>query len=110
MVLLLLLIISLAFVMVFLHFNKPGIIQHHVVALVSFSLFIPPLSRRDFDLRARFQFASWPIALGVIVGGVATGAPFLVGLCLLLYFSSLLPFAYIYNEAKWTTSIDPPLA
>lgn len=88
MVLLLLLIISLFFVFIFLHFNKPTIIRQHVVAL----------------------FAAWPIALGVIVGGVATGAPFLVGLCLILYFSSLLPFAYIYNQAEWTTSIDPPVA
>uniref|UniRef100_A0A915EUY2 NADH dehydrogenase subunit 6 n=1 Tax=Ditylenchus dipsaci TaxID=166011 RepID=A0A915EUY2_9BILA len=85
MILLFLLILSLFFVFVGLHFNRPGIVQHHVIALA----------------------ASWPLAICVIIGGIVSGAPFLVGFVLFLYFSSLLPFAYIYGTAEWKASELP---
>ncbi|KAI6208052.1 hypothetical protein M3Y96_00073800 [Aphelenchoides besseyi] len=82
MVLLFLLIISLFFVFIGLHFNYPGIIHHHVFALA----------------------ISFPLALCTVVGGIATGGPFLVGFLIVLYFATLLPFAYLYSSAQWTTT------
>ncbi|KAI6196987.1 hypothetical protein M3Y94_01172300 [Aphelenchoides besseyi] len=82
MVLLFLLIISLFFVFIGLHFNFPGIIHHHVFALA----------------------ISFPLALCTVVGGIATGGPFLVGFLIVLYFATLLPFAYLYSSAQWTTT------
>uniref|UniRef100_A0A914E2K6 Uncharacterized protein n=1 Tax=Acrobeloides nanus TaxID=290746 RepID=A0A914E2K6_9BILA len=80
-----LLIISLFFVFVGLHFNNPGIIKHHIIALI----------------------ASWPLAISIVIGAIISGAPFLVGFCLILYFSTLLPFAYIYSTAKWESTETP---
>ncbi|KAI6184115.1 hypothetical protein M3Y97_00561700 [Aphelenchoides bicaudatus] len=82
MVQLFLLIISLFFVFLGLHFNNPNIIYHHVFALA----------------------ISFPLALCIVVGGIATGGPFLVGFLIVLYFGALLPFAYIYASAEWTTT------
>jgi len=53
------------------------------------------------------QAVSWPLAMCIIVGAIASGAPFLVGLVLFLYFSSLLPFAYIYGSAEWKATELP---
>ncbi|CAD5215441.1 unnamed protein product [Bursaphelenchus xylophilus] len=82
MVLLFLLIISLFFVFIGLHFNYPGIIQHHSFALAF----------------------SFPVALCVVIAGIATGGPFLVAFLVVLYFGALLPFAYIYASHEWTTT------
>ncbi|CAI4232190.1 unnamed protein product [Auanema sp. JU1783] len=82
--LLLLLIISLVLVFIFLHFNCAGIIKQHIFALA----------------------ISWPVSLCIIVSAVVAGSPILVGVVLILFFSSLLPFAYIYNHAEWTTTTE----
>uniref|UniRef100_A0A1I7XJ98 MARVEL domain-containing protein n=1 Tax=Heterorhabditis bacteriophora TaxID=37862 RepID=A0A1I7XJ98_HETBA len=84
---LLLLIISLFFVFVFLHFGHPGIIKQHIMALA----------------------IAWPISVCVIVSAVVESAPIVVGFLLILFFTSLLPFAYIYNSAEWVTTVDPPV-
>uniref|UniRef100_A0A7E4WBI9 MARVEL domain-containing protein n=1 Tax=Panagrellus redivivus TaxID=6233 RepID=A0A7E4WBI9_PANRE len=85
MVLLFLLIFSLFLVFVFLHFNRPWIIKHHTLAL----------------------WISWPVAICLTIGAMAGGAPFLVGFLIFLYFSSLLPFAYMYGSAEWKSTELP---
>ncbi|KAK6736757.1 hypothetical protein RB195_019447 [Necator americanus] len=87
MCLLLLLIISLFLVFVCLHFNHPGIIKQHIMLLA----------------------VSWSVAVLLIASAFVTGSPILVGLLLILYFTALLPFAYLYNNATWTATIDPPV-
>uniref|UniRef100_A0AC34RMN1 Uncharacterized protein n=1 Tax=Panagrolaimus sp. JU765 TaxID=591449 RepID=A0AC34RMN1_9BILA len=87
MCLLFLLILSLFLVFVFLHFNRPGIIKHHVIALV----------------------VSWPVGICLTIGAMAGGAPFLVGFLICLYFSALIPFAYIYNSAEWKSTELPQI-
>lgn len=105
MVLLFLLIISLFFVFVGLHFNYPGIIQHHVFALVCFPLKeLSGLSIYNKLINKCFQGMSFPIALCTVIAGIATGGPFLVAFLIVLYFGALLPFAYIYASAEWTTT------
>uniref|UniRef100_A0A0K0FF41 MARVEL domain-containing protein n=1 Tax=Strongyloides venezuelensis TaxID=75913 RepID=A0A0K0FF41_STRVS len=82
MVLLLLLIISLVIVFICLHFNRPSVIYSHVASLI----------------------LAWPISIALTSAGIATGTPILVGICFLLYFSTLLIFAYIYATAKWKST------
>jgi hypothetical protein len=43
----------------------------------------------------------------IVIGGIATGGPFLVGFLIILFFSALLPFAYIYNSAEWVATEYP---
>lgn len=40
----------------------------------------------------------------MVIAGIATGGPFLVAFLIVLYFGALLPFAYIYGSAQWTTT------
>ncbi|CAJ0606772.1 unnamed protein product [Cylicocyclus nassatus] len=87
MCLLLVLILSLFLVFVCLLSDHPGVIKQHIILLAF----------------------SWPVAVLLIVAGVATSAPILVGLLLILYFTALLPFARHYNNAKWTPIASPPV-
>jgi len=82
-----LLIFSLFLVFVFLHFNRPWIIKHHVIALI----------------------VAWPVGVCITIGAMASGAPFIVGFLIFLYFSALIPFAYIYNSAEWKSTELPQI-
>ncbi|KAE9547904.1 hypothetical protein FO519_008883 [Halicephalobus sp. NKZ332] len=87
MCLIFLLILSLFLVFVFLHFNRPWIIKHHVIALI----------------------VAWPVGVCITIGAMASGAPFIVGFLIFLYFSALIPFAYIYNSAEWKSTELPQI-
>ncbi len=45
-------------------------------------------------------------AVCVVLVGLALGAPFLVALLLVLYFCSLLPFAYLLYNWQWEKPED----
>ncbi|WKX92977.1 hypothetical protein Q1695_010756 [Nippostrongylus brasiliensis] len=84
MCLLLLLVISLFLVFFCLQFNRPGVVKQHILLLAT----------------------SWPIAVLLIASAVASGAPILVALVLIIYFTALLPFAYLYHKVEWFVDVD----